>query len=135
MNSPIIDSIAASVDVWKGKDILIVEDIDSNYQYLFATLNRSGADLLWVRKGEEAIELILSGRPVDLVLMDIQLEGIDGYSVTRKIKELRPELPVIAQTAFAMKGEREKSQAAGCDEYLSKPIRPSELLKTISLYL
>ena len=135
MNSPIIDSIAASVDVWKGKDILIVEDIDSNYQYLFATLNRSGADLLWVRKGEEAIELILSGRPVDLVLMDIQLEGIDGYSVTRKIKKLRPQLPVIAQTAFAMKGEKEKSQAAGCDEYLSKPIRPSELLKAISLYL
>ena len=135
MKSPIIDSIAASVDAWQGKVILIVEDIDSNYQYLFATLNRSGATLLWVRKGEEAIELIVAGKPVDLVLMDIQLEGIDGYSVTREIKKLRPDLPVIAQTAFAMKGEREKSQAAGCDEYLSKPIRPSELLKTISLYL
>lgn len=135
MNSPIIDSIAASVDAWRGKAILIVEDIDSNYQYLFATLSRSGANLMWVRKGEEAIELILSGKPVDLVLMDIQLEGMDGYSVTREIKKLRPELPVIAQTAFAMKGEKEKSQAAGCDEYLSKPIRPSDLLKTISLYL
>lgn len=135
MNSPIIDSIAASVDAWRGKAILIVEDIDSNYQYLFATLSRSGANLMWVRKGEEAIELILSGKPVDLVLMDIQLEGMDGYSVTREIKRIRPELPVVAQTAFAMKGERAKSQDAGCDEYLSKPIRPSELLKTISLYL
>lgn len=135
MNSPIIDNIASSVGVWLGKTILIVEDIDSNYQYLFATLNRSGAELIWRRKGEEAIDLILSGRAVDLVLMDIQLEGLDGYSVTREIKKHRPQLPVIAQTAFAMKGEKEKSQDAGCDEYLSKPIRPSELLKTISLYL
>ena len=135
MNPTIIDSIAASIGAWNGKSILIVEDIDSNYQYLFATLNRSGAELIWVRKGEEAIELILSGRPVDLVLMDIQLEGIDGYSVTKELKRLRPQMPVIAQTAFAMKGEKEKSQAAGCDEYLSKPIRPAELLKTISPYL
>jgi CheY-like chemotaxis protein len=67
--------------------------------------------------------------------MDIQLEGIDGYSVTREIKTLQPQLSVIAQTAFAMKGEKEKSEAAGCDEYLSKPIRPSELLRTISKYL
>ena len=135
MNPPIVDNIAASVGAWQGKSILIVEDIDSNYQYLLATLNRSGAELIWVRKGEEAIELIESERAVDLVLMDIQLEGIDGYSVTREIKKLRPQLPVIAQTAFAMKGEKEKSQAAGCDEYLSKPIRPSDLLRTISLYL
>lgn len=135
MNSPKVDNIAASIDAWQGKTILIVEDIDSNYQYLYASLNRSGAELIWVRKGEEALEFILSDRPVDLVLMDIQLEGMDGYSVTREIKKLRPELPVIAQTAFAMKGEKEKSQAAGCDEYLSKPIRPSDLLKTISLYL
>ncbi len=135
MNPPLVDSIAASIGLWQGKSILIVEDIDSNYHYLLATLNRSGAELIWVRKGEEAIDLILSEKPVDLVLMDIQLEGIDGYSVTREIKKLRPQLPVIAQTAFAMKGEKEKSQAAGCDEYLSKPIRPSELLKAISLYL
>lgn len=135
MNAPKVDNIAASVDAWQGKAILIVEDIDSNYQYLFATLNRSGANLIWVRKGEEAIELIESGRPIDLILMDIQLEGIDGYSVTREIKKIRPQLPVIAQTAFAMKGEKEKSEAAGCDEYLSKPIRPSDLLKAISKYL
>jgi CheY-like chemotaxis protein len=131
----IIDSIAASVGLWKDKTILIVEDIDSNYQYLYATLNRSGAEIIWVKKGEGAIELIESGKEIHLVLMDIQLEGIDGYSVTREIKKLRPQLPVIAQTAFAMKGEKEKSQTAGCDEYLSKPIRPSELLKTISKYL
>ena len=135
MSPPVVDNIAASIGAWQGKSILIVEDIDSNYQYLLATLNRSGAELIWVRKGEEAIELIESERAVDLVLMDIQLEGIDGYSVTREIKKLRPQLPVIAQTAFAMKGEKEKSQAAGCDEYLSKPIRPSDLLKTISIYL
>lgn len=132
---PVIDSIAASVGVWMDKTILIVEDIDSNYQYLYATLNRSGAEIIWVKKGEDAIDLIKSGKKIHLVLMDIQLEGIDGYSVTREIKTLQPQLSVIAQTAFAMKGEKEKSEAAGCDEYLSKPIRPSELLRTISKYL
>ena len=135
MTNQIIDNIGASTDLWISRAILIVEDVDSNYQFLNATLKRSGAEIIWVKKGEDAIDIIRSGKKIDIILMDIQLEGKDGYSITREIKELNPEIPIIAQTAFAMKGEKEKSIDAGCDEYLAKPIRPSDLIFTISKYL
>ncbi|KAF0195650.1 MAG: Hpt sensor hybrid histidine kinase [Bacteroidetes bacterium] len=130
-----IDNIASTTDRWEDKVILIVEDVESNYLFLAATLRRSGASLVWARQGEEAIEMIKSGRKFDLVLMDVQLAGMDGYEVTSKIKELRPDLPIVAQTAYAMLGEKEKSYNAGCDDYLAKPIRPSLLIQTISKYL
>lgn len=130
-----LDNLAIITDKWVGKTILIVEDVDSNYQFLVATIRRSGATIVWARQGEEAIEMITNGQNFDLVLMDVQLVGIDGYEVTRRIKELCPGLPIVAQTAYAMIGEKEKSQAAGCDEYLAKPIRPSTLLQTMSKYL
>jgi len=130
-----IDNIASTTDRWADKTILIVEDVESNYLFLAATLRRSGASLVWARQGEEAIELIKSGQKFDLVLMDVQLAGMDGYEVTSKIKELSPDLPIVAQTAYAMVGEKEKSYNAGCDDYLAKPIRPSLLIQTISKYL
>jgi two-component system cell cycle response regulator DivK len=130
-----IDNLASTTDRWADKTILIVEDVESNYLFLAATLRRSGASLVWARQGEEAIELIKSGQKFDLVLMDVQLAGMDGYEVTSKIKELNPDLPIVAQTAYAMVGEKEKSYNAGCDDYLAKPIRPSLLIQTISKYL
>lgn len=135
MANQIIDNIAATTGIWNGKTVLIVEDVDSNYQFLAATLRKSEIKIIWARTAEKALEIVRSGEPLDLVLMDVQLDGIDGYTATGKIKQLKPELAVIAQTAYAMKGEKEKSQSAGCDDYLSKPIRPSELLRTISKYL
>ncbi|MHC1774449.1 MAG: response regulator [Lentimicrobium sp.] len=130
-----MDNLATITNKWVGKTILIVEDVDSNYQFLVATIRRSGATIMWARQGEEALEMINNGQFFDLVLMDVQLAGMDGYEVTRKIKELRPGLAVIAQTAYAMTGEKDKSQAAGCDDYLAKPIRPAILLNTMSKYL
>lgn len=130
-----VDSLATITGKWIGKTILIVEDVDSNYLFLVATIRRSGATIVWARQGEEAIAMIMNGQIFDLVLMDVQLVGIDGYEVTRRIKEHSPELPIIAQTAYAMIGEKEKSLAAGCDDYLSKPIRPAILLQTMNKYL
>ncbi|WP_062045553.1 response regulator [Lentimicrobium saccharophilum] len=135
MEKVIVDNIAATQGLWKDKTILIVEDVESNYQFLAATLRKSGAEILWAKSGEEALKLVSGDAIIDIVLMDVQLDGMDGYMVTVELKKIRPELPVIAQTAYAMKGEKEKSKAAGCDDYLSKPIRPSELLRTISRYL
>lgn len=135
MTAKIISTITESENAWQGKTILIVEDVDSNFSYLAATLKKSGVKILWVKTGEEAIEIIDKGIIVDLVLMDVQLSGIDGYHVTKFIKEKYPDLPIIAQTAYAMLGEKEKSQMAGCDDYLPKPIRPNILLETISKYL
>jgi len=114
---------------------MIVEDVISNYSYLAATLKKSGAKILWAKSGEEAIQLITNKVHPDLILMDVQLSGIDGYAVTKTIKLKFPEIPIIAQTAYAMVGEKEKSALAGCDDYLSKPIRPGLLLETISKYL
>jgi PAS domain S-box-containing protein len=130
-----MDNLATITDKWIGKTILIVEDVDSNYQFLVATIRRSGATIVWARQGEDALDMINRGQLFDLVLMDVQLAGMDGYEVTRRIKELRPGLAVIAQTAYAMTGEKDKSQAAGCDDYLAKPIRPAVLLNTMSKYL
>lgn len=135
MGSKSVNNIGESVDAWPGKSILIVEDVSSNYSYLAATLNKSGAVLTWAKNGEDALDFIRQGSHFDLVLMDVQLAGMDGYTVTGLIKKMRPDLPIIAQTAYAMVGEKEKSQLAGCDEYLSKPIKPNVLLSTISKYL
>ena len=71
----------------------------------------------------------------DLVLMDIRMPMMDGYETTQILKIEHPELPIIAQTAYALKGEREKSLAAGCDNYISKPINSQELLAVLSKYL
>jgi two-component system cell cycle response regulator DivK len=130
-----VTSINESLNVWTNKTIMIVEDVDSNYSYLAATLRKSGAQLIWAKSGEDALQLITDGVRPDLVLMDVQLSGIDGYKVTEMIKEKLPNLPIIAQTAYAMVGEKEKSSIAGCDDYLPKPIRPGQLLETISKYL
>jgi PAS domain S-box-containing protein len=135
MDEFLLDNLASITGKWLGKTILIVEDVESNYQFLLATIRRSGATIVWARQGEEAIELITKGQSFDMVLMDVQLVGMDGYEVTRRIKELRPGLPIVAQTAYAMIGEKEKSLAAGCDEYLAKPIRPAILLQTMNKYL
>ncbi len=134
MAEKIISSIADSTNVWEGKTILIVEDNVSNYLYLAATLKRSGVLITWVKSGEEAIDLIAGGRLFDLVLMDVQLSGVDGYHVTKWIRDKHLDIPIIAQTAYAMMGEKEKSQHAGCNDYLPKPIRPQMLLETISKY-
>ena len=72
---------------------------------------------------------------IDLVLMDIQIPEIDGYELTRRFKKLRPSVPIIAQTAFAMQNDRSVILEAGCDHYISKPINIYELLKTISDFI
>lgn len=135
MAGKLICSISDSINAWIGKSILIVEDVSSNYFYIAATVNKSGVAITWVKSGEEALDYINRGIHFDLILMDVQLSGMDGYQTTRMIKAIHPEIPIIAQTAYAMLGEKEKSQKAGCDGYLSKPIKPSVLLETISKYL
>ena len=117
---------------WKGKKILIAEDDHSNYYFLFEALKDTEVDILWSRDGEETLALFREHTDLDLVLMDINIPLINGYECTRIIKQERPDLPVVAQTAYAMSGEREISREAGCDDYLSKPIKVKELLNVIA---
>ena len=91
--------------------------------------------MLHARTAKRAIELIRKNQKIDLVLMDIQLLGMNGYEATKKIKEINPLLPVIAQTAGAMEEDRKKCIDSGCDDYISKPIDKIVLLEIINRFL
>ncbi len=116
---------------YAGKTILIVEDVDSNFELLKILLEQTKAQILRATNGMSAIEACQNNPLINLVLMDIQLPGLNGYEATRKIKAIRPELPIIAQTAFAMTEEKNACFDAGCDAYLAKPIRAELLLPVI----
>lgn len=121
---------------FKGKTILIVEDIESNYQLVDILLKKNGASTIWAQKGYQALEICKNNKNhIDLILMDINLPDIDGYSMTTMIKEFKPNMPIIAHTAYAMAGEKQKSIEFGCDDYVSKPINPELFYKTINKYL
>jgi PAS domain S-box-containing protein len=120
---------------WEDKKILIAEDDQSNYYFLFEALKDTGVEILWSKDGEETMEMFRANKDINLVLMDINMPQKNGYECTREIKKERPNLPVIAQTAYAMSGEREISREAGCDNYLSKPIKVSELLDTLAMHI
>ncbi|MFC2096538.1 response regulator, partial [Bacteroidota bacterium] len=117
---------------WQNKSILVVEDTPSNYHLIENYLKPTKIKLSWAKSGKEAIDLFKQENKFDLVLMDIQLPGINGYEATKLIKAYNKNVPVIAQTAYALSGEKEFSLKEGCDDYISKPIKKEilfELLK------
>lgn len=110
--------------------ILLVEDNEMNRDMLSRRLQRREFDVLIAVDGEDCMERLRSARP-DLILMDINLPGRDGFDLTREIKA-NPEtagIPVIALTAHAMSGDRERCLAAGCDDYDTKPVNLTSLLE------
>ena len=119
---------------WSDKLILVAEDVDSNYFLIQTILKKTGVKLQWARNGQEAYEMCRKNYDIDMVLMDIQMPVMNGYDATREIKKIRPSLPVIAQTAYAMSGEKEKSIDAGCDDYIPKPLKKRDLLSRINLF-
>jgi CheY-like chemotaxis protein len=119
---------------WKGKVLLVVEDEDHNFTYIYEILKRTGITVIRAETGNDAIHKF-SAHKVDLVLMDIKLPDVDGLEATKEIKMLNAEVPVIAQTAYAMKKERDRCMEAGCDDYLSKPFDPDTLITLVKQYL
>ncbi|RLD61947.1 MAG: hybrid sensor histidine kinase/response regulator, partial [Bacteroidetes bacterium] len=120
----------------EGKTILVVEDEDSNYVLLDKILKTKKAEVIIATDGASAINIISkNGRPIDLVLMDIKMPGINGYDATKKIKELRKDLPIIAQTAFNMNGEKEKCLALGFDDFIAKPFDKETLMVKINKWI
>jgi two-component system cell cycle response regulator DivK len=119
-----------------SKRILIVEDHEDNRRIVRDLLTSVGYELIEAVTGEEGVEFAERHVP-DLILMDIQLPGLDGYEATRRIKskaELRA-IPIIAVTSFALSGDDVKALQAGCDAYVTKPFSPRELLAKIREYL
>ena len=118
------------------KTVLIVEDNELNMKLFHDLLEARGYNILQTREGMEALRLAREHRP-DLILMDIQLPEVSGLEVTKWIKEdddLR-RIPVIAVTAFAMKGDEERIREGGCEAYLSKPISVGKFLETVRHFL
>jgi len=117
---------------WSDKTILIVEDEDSNFRFLNAVLQKTKAKIIWARNGNEAVVEINNNNNIDIILMDIKMPIMNGIEATKIIRTLRgTTLPIIAQTAFAISGEKEKCFEAGCSDYMSKPIKPKDLLETL----
>jgi CheY-like chemotaxis protein len=116
--------------------ILLVEDNEMNRDMLSRRLVRNGHEVLIAIDGQQGVDMALAERP-DLILMDMSLPVIDGWEATRRVRanDATREIPVIALTAHAMAGDREKAMEAGCDDYDTKPVEITRLLGKITALL
>jgi len=118
------------------KTVLVVEDNELNMKLFHDLLEAHGIDTIQTRNGNDVMEIARTRKP-DLILMDIQLPEVSGLDVTKWLKadaELK-KIPVIAVTAFAMKGDEQKIREGGCEDYISKPISVTHFMETIRKYL
>jgi signal transduction histidine kinase len=111
-----------------NRTVLIVDDIESNRKYLSYILKDFGATVLLAENGKIALEMVKKTESIDLILMDLIMPIMDGYESTRAIKIIRPEIPVIAQTAYSFQEHRDKAIRSGCNAFIKKPINTSELI-------
>lgn len=118
----------------EGKRILIVEDEESNYDLLRVILKKYEPAIDWAQDGGQAIKKAREAS-YDLILMDLQLPIINGLDATREIKQHDKDIPVIAQTAYAMTEDRQKAIDAGCDDYIAKPMKRKHLLELIEKHI
>ena len=137
-------------DSSEQKKVLIVEDEEKNLYLARFLLEKAGFEVLEARDGEEGVQKAIQETP-DLVLMDMQLPKLDGYEATKRIRNQESEeaekskiqdpkskmkrMPVVAMTAYAMKGDREKTLAIGCDGYIEKPIDTGSFVDEVRRYL
>ena len=119
---------------WENKTILIAEDEEMNYLLIEEIFRKSKAKIIRAINGKQVIELFKVHPEIDLILMDIKMPEISGYEATKIIKKIR-NVPIIAQTAYAMAGEEKESQKAGCDAYITKPIKVKYLLEIAEKFL
>ncbi len=120
---------------YSGKTILIAEDEKSNFDFLRILFTRMNINVLWAKDGYEAVSLCKSNPEIDLVLMDVKMPIMNGLEATKIIKSQRPYLPIIAQTAYAMISYKQEAINAGCDDYLSKPLKISQITEILEKYL
>jgi len=132
-----LEQLHSTDALFLGKKVLIVDDDVRNVFALTSALEANGMDVIFAENGREGIEALRAAGDVDLVLMDVMMPELDGYETTRAIREL-PEfekLPIIALTAKAMRGDRERSIAAGASDYITKPVDTDQLLSLMRVWL
>jgi CheY-like chemotaxis protein len=133
----ILEQLHSSDAVLAGKKVLLVDDDIRNIFALTSVLERHGMEVLSAENGKDALETLQKAHRVDVVLMDIMLPEMDGYETTRRIREVPRfrKLPIIALTAKAMKGDREKCIEAGASDYIAKPVDPDQLLSLLRVWV
>ncbi len=117
---------------WNDKRILLVDDIEANLQFLDILIRKTGAKTQMAYNGLKALEAIAREPNFDLVIMDLQMPEMDGYTATRIIKSRFPHIKIIVQTAYSELSDRQKAFKSGCDDFMEKPIRAEELLRKIN---
>ncbi len=120
----------------RNKTILVVEDEDFSFMFINEILIQEKAKVLRAKTGKEAVEICKeNSETINLVLMDIQLPVMDGWQATKEILKYHSNLPIIAQTAYAMKKQKDKCFESGCIDYIAKPYDNQQLLELISLHI
>jgi CheY-like chemotaxis protein len=112
---------------WSDKTLLIAEDDHFSYIYLKEILSATGVKIIYADNGIRAFAECLKNKDISVVLMDIKMPVVNGLESTRLIKKYKPQIKIIAQTAFAMPEDKQKCINAGCDDYITKPVIPEEL--------
>lgn len=115
--------------------VLVVEDDESSEIYITQIVDELSKEILVARTGAEAVELCRNNPDIDLVLMDVKMPVMDGYVATMKIRQFNKDIIIIAQTAFALIGDKEKLIEAGCNDYIAKPINKDELIEMIKIHI
>lgn len=120
---------------WSDKTILIAEDDHFSYVYLKEILSNTGINIIYAENGIRAFTECLKNNNISVVLMDIKMPVVNGFESTKLIKKYKPQIKIIAQTAFAMPEDKQKCFDAGCDDYITKPVIPGELYeKLLNVY-
>ncbi len=112
--------------------ILIAEDEHTNYLLLEVLLKKTNAKLIWVQTGEDAVNAVKNNKDIDAVLMDVKMPCMNGDDATKVIKKHNPDLPIIAQTAYALSDDKNKIMDAGYDKYIPKPIEADTLFEILN---
>jgi CheY-like chemotaxis protein len=132
-----IESLHSPDSALHGRRVLIVDDDVRNVFALTGVLERNGMEVVFAETGRDGIAMLKQHPDVDLVLMDIMMPEMDGYETIQAMRSIAKfkELPIIALTAKAMKGDREKSIAAGASDYITKPVDVDQLLSLMRVWL
>jgi len=117
-----------------GLKVLIAEDDAGSAMLIEIAIKKFSREIIKVRTGIEAVEACRSNSDIDLILMDIKMPAMDGYEATQQIRKFNTKVVIIAESAYALTGDREKAIGAGCNDYISKPMKQSVLIELIRKY-